>query len=121
MRNRQDRIRESVFDIGDMQDQILIQRPVKISNGQGGNIINWTDYATVWAGVESLSDNWKTQQNSKTTSDLKDFIVRYDSNIKKNMRIVWNDTSYLITGIFDYNARGYYLRIKCEGNKIDGV
>ena len=55
----------------------------------------------------------------KTTVDYKNFIVRYDTGINKGMRILFNDLSYLIIDIVDYDNGRYYCKLECEGNAID--
>ena len=121
MRKRPIRKRESDWDVGDMNKRILIESPIKIPNGQGGTSDGWTEYQTVWASVLSISNNWKIDQDMKSTADLKNFVVWYDENINKKMRIVYKNKSYRITAIKDYDDAERYLRLECDGNKTDAI
>ena len=124
MRKRPIRKRESDWDVGDMNETILIDQYTPIPNGQGGTSDSWTPYNPdfdIWASVRSTSNNWKIDQNMKTTSDLKYFILWYDPNINNKMRIKWHNKSYRILGSIDYDSGYNYIKLQCDGNKTDAI
>ena len=73
-----------------MRERVTIQQPTQSTTSGGQPTVTWSDYATRWASVESLTSR-EALQNIKQESRIDwKVTMRYDANITTQMRISWN-------------------------------
>ena len=109
----------TTFDLGLMKKRITIETNISIKGEIGGSGDTWGTFKDTWTFPQSITNEWLLRMGQKSTGDNKNFVVRYDEAINKNMRIVWKGDSYRILSIDDFNEGEWFLKIECEGNKYD--
>lgn len=109
----------STFDLGLMRVEVKLESYTPVDNGKGGFDDSWTPYKTTWTFPESITNKWLIRMGQKLTGDNKFFLLRYDPNIKKDWRIWYNDLSYRVLEINDFNEGHWFLKLECEGNETD--
>lgn len=101
---------------GEMTERVVIQSETRTADGQGGFTITWSDVATVWAKVESVSGR------EASAAGQVEWTQRYRIWIRKRSidpahRVKWStngDVVLNIREIHDQGGRWQYLMIVAE-------
>jgi SPP1 family predicted phage head-tail adaptor len=90
---------------GRLRHKIIIQYRTATTDGYGGPVQVWTDYATVTAGVDSLSGReFLAAQAAQSEASVR-FNMRYVTGVDAEMRIVYNGKLHNILNITDPEER----------------
>jgi len=103
-----------MISIGELRHRIKIQQRSTTQNSFGEVLDNWVDVATVWAKVEGLNGREffaAYQTNTNITYRVK---IRYRSDIKQDMRIVFKDKILNIKAIISPDGVNNELYLMCE-------
>jgi len=79
----------------------------------GGEILTWSDVATVWAAVEPISgrEYFAAQQvNAETTHRIK---MRYRPGVHSKMRVLFGSRTFDIESVIDPEERHVELHLMC--------
>ena len=85
---------------GKLNRRITIQAPTKVYD-KGQQIETWTDVATVWSSVRTISSTAGNTDALIQIDSPTEFVIRYLPNITNEMKIVYKTKSYRITGIIN--------------------
>lgn len=104
-----------MYDPGELDQLITIQRPVFVSDGMGGQDVTYTPIATnVWAKVRALrGDEIERHDRLKAVSMVR-FVVRFRSDIQHGDVIYWQGDPHNIRYIPPASGREMYLPIDAE-------
>jgi SPP1 family predicted phage head-tail adaptor len=90
---------------GRLRHKIIIQYRTATTDEYGGPVQVWTDYATVTAGVDSLSGReFLAAQAAQSEASVR-FNMRYVAGVDAEMRIVYNGKFHNILNITDPEER----------------
>jgi SPP1 family predicted phage head-tail adaptor len=104
---------------GDMWTKVTIQQATKSQNEVGETVLTWSDFATVWASVESLSAR-ETERFAETVGFMTHRIkVRYLSGLTGAMRISYRNRILEIGQIMERD-RLWHQEIICTEKRSDG-
>ena len=92
---------------------MTIQQRALTGDGQGGNAVVWTDVTTCWASVEPFKawEQYIHQQVQHTVTHQ--VVVRYQSGITPDMRILFGSRVFRIVGESRPNERRIMLVFDC--------
>lgn len=97
--------------IGKLDRRITIQSYTTAKNDYGEDIRTWSDYLTIWAGINFKRGNEVFEADQLTAVNEVKFVIRYNSNINETMRIVYESNNYDITFIEEFtdSSRKRYM------------
>lgn len=88
-----------------MRHKVTIQRRTQTTDGFGGPVNAWTDFATVAAGVDSLTGReFLAAQAAQSEASVR-FVMRYVAGVDARMRIVYKGLYHDIINITDPEER----------------
>lgn len=104
------------MEAGTLRHRLTIQDQAKSRDGFGGEIINWTTWATVWGAVEPLSGRERfvqasDQQIYELTTRIR---IRYREGLHTEMRVVWGVRVYNIRAVINRETRDREVYLMCE-------
>jgi SPP1 family predicted phage head-tail adaptor len=103
--------------VGAMDQRITLQRFAAASDGYGGQLQTWADYATnptVWANVIAKAGREGMTEDRMTATFVVLFTIWNRRDIDLRDRIVWQGVTYNIRGIRDEGARAQRIVIEAE-------
>lgn len=104
-----------MFDPGELDQLITIQRESLADDGMGGQTVTLTAIATdLWAKVRPLSGKEFELYDQLNATAMVKFIIRHRSDLLPSDRIAWNGESYNIRYIPPAGGRDMYLMIDAE-------
>lgn len=83
-------------NIGEMDEQIVIETYTVTKQDSGERTRSWTAFASVWAKVEEKAGNKSEEDEKLTAIEAIAFTIRYVANVSNKMRVKWNDEYYTI-------------------------
>lgn len=106
--------------IGTLRHRVVFQKPVDISDGQGGFTRSWQDVIEMWAEIRPTSarERWFSQQVQMTVTHK--VTIRYNSVLKpdlvSSLRISYKGRIFQIHGIRLLDERRFWQELDCEEN-----
>lgn len=101
-------------EIGALRERVDIQQVTETKDAIGSPIQTWTTIASTWAEVRqaSGSETFRRQQiQSKAGWTI---IVRYNSMLTPQMRVIWRGRTFQITALENPDLRRRFLKIAAE-------
>lgn len=109
-----------LYAAGKLKNRVTFQTLDKIKDEYGDSVEGWSEFKTLWAEVfdRSGSQLITTEQikNSVTTR----FRIRYRSDLKEDMRILFRGQAYDIESILDVSGDRKFLEIVGVKGTNDG-
>ncbi|TXG78002.1 head-tail adaptor protein [Candidatus Dojkabacteria bacterium] len=100
---------------GRLRHQVVLQRYVITQDEYGQKNEAWTDYATVWAGVEpgSNAGAYKEYFAAQQTINYQHAVIvlRYRADVSVDDRVVFGSVIYQIAAVVDREHRHQELLI----------
>jgi SPP1 family predicted phage head-tail adaptor len=104
---------------GDMWTRVTIQQAAKSQNEVGETVLAWSDFATVWASVDSLSSR-EMERFAETVGFMTHRVkIRYLDGLTGAMRIIYRDRTLEIGQIIERD-RLWHQEIICTEKRADG-
>lgn len=106
------------IDIAELRHRITFQQLVETSDGIGGKTTTWSNVATVWAKIETLSARERLFSQQLEFHKTHQVTVRKASEYTptNDMQILYNDRVFQVKGVHpDEQGRQYYY-IDAEEN-----
>jgi len=108
-------MRPAVYDPGEMDQKITIQRETLTSDGMGGQEVTVTDLLVdEWAAVRPLSGREFERYDAMQATAMVRFTIRFREGIRHNDRIIWQGTAHNIRYIPPASTREMYLVMEAE-------
>lgn len=86
---------------GELLHRLRLQQRNTADDGAGGNVVTYTDLATIWGRVMTENGREFTEQK-KITPELTNLVrARYRTGVSPDMRIVWGDRVFDIIAVYD--------------------
>ena len=100
---------------GKLDRQITIQFPAVSRDALGGQVLSWSDFATVWAKVDLVPSKQTeafTAAQMVANSEVL-FSIRYLAGISATFRVLYEGEAFDITGVIEVGRkRGVEIRGK---------
>ena len=81
--------------------RLIIQEPAETRDDYGQEVLTWSTFATVWAGVKLNIGKESFQTSERVKERVVDFKVRYRTNITANMRLLYDSNYYEIEDVVE--------------------
>jgi SPP1 family predicted phage head-tail adaptor len=92
--------------------RITFQQKVTAQDPNTGEItFTWADFATIWACIDATKASERFAAQQELSGNDFTIWIRWRGDIDSNMRILWNDRIFDITGIPDQQRRGRWLSV----------
>ncbi len=96
-----------IIDPGKLDTRIVIQTYTAALNSFGEETITWSTLATVWAAMDWTGSGESEGSDQEITATMLVATIRYRSDIDTKMQVVWDSTTYDITGITQLGRKRY--------------
>jgi SPP1 family predicted phage head-tail adaptor len=97
-----------------LRDQVKIQQYTTSTDDTGGEVISWTDLATVWCKVDYQIQSDEKEQALQITAYIRiNFTIRRVAALHAKMRMLYNGQLCDILTI-STDAKKEYQRVECE-------
>jgi SPP1 family predicted phage head-tail adaptor len=104
---------------GEMWTRVTIQSAATSQNEVGETVLAWSDFATVWASVDSLSSR-EMERFAETVGFMTHRVkIRYLDGLTGAMRIIYRDRTLEIGQIIERD-RLWHQEIICTEKRADG-
>jgi SPP1 family predicted phage head-tail adaptor len=81
--------------------RLIIQEPAETRDDYGQEVLTWSTFATVWAGVKLNIGKESFQTSERVKERVVDFKVRYRTDITANMRLLYDSNYYEIEDVVE--------------------
>lgn len=81
--------------------RLIIQEPAETRDDYGQEVLTWSTFATVWAGVKLNIGKESFQTSERVKERVVDFKVRYRTDITENMRLLYDSNYYEIEDVVE--------------------
>ena len=102
--------------ISKLRHFIEIQQRVEDKNEFGEAIYTWEKFIKTWAEIKPITSKEFFAAQGLQNETTHRVIIRYLSDIKPDMRIIFENRVFKITAIRDYFERHKFLEIMCKEN-----
>lgn len=99
------------FDPGRLSARLLLERPVPVSDGQGGAA---ETVASVWALVTPLAAKVEERAGAETVEITHEIWVRRRGDLVSGMRFVKGNRHFTVESVRDPDESGRYLACRCR-------
>ena len=96
-----------------MNRQIVIEKPVQVSDGMGGQTTTWTEVAWTWAAIMPVSSRRKIEAMQSGLNLTHDITMRYRSGMHGSYRIRYGTRYFAISGIVDTREAHRFMVLTC--------
>ena len=99
---------------GVLHEQVKIQSKSVTRDTDGGEIITWTDVATVWASIEPLRGQEFLEASGLHANVDHRIRVRHMSGILPSMRVLYGDRAFNINAVIQVAERRREIQLMCQ-------
>lgn len=105
-----------------LTERISIQRLATTTDEQGFKEQQWTDYYTCWSNFKSITGKEYIAAKATQSENIVTFTIRYckkakellNSDATKIYRVVYNNKTYNIEYVTDFQNLHNFIDIKCN-------
>ena len=107
------------MEAGRLRHRITIEQKSVQRGAQGGEVVTWTTFTTVWAAAEPMRGReYVTLRAGQADISIK-FALRYLAGVNPAMRVIWNGNPYEIVDVIDVKGRRVELELMCRGEAVN--
>jgi len=99
---------------GDLRNQVSLQRKQINSDGAGGTVVTWVEYATPWCKITPKTGNEKIYLGRLDAQGLSSVTTRYMSTIIESDKLVFKNKEFQIRSIINIEERNKYTEMLIE-------
>ena len=100
--------------IGNLDQRLMLQSPVRTPDGAGGATIAWSLIAEVWAWVSPAGGAERLDAEGLKGRVTHEVWLRHREGVKPEMRFLLGTRALEIRAVFEAGGRRPYLRCICE-------
>jgi len=90
---------------GELRERVTVQTPAESRNPLGETVLDWTDFAEVWASVEGASVRESLLFGQQDIAVTHRVVMRYLDGLTAKMRIVWRSRVLEIVSLLEHDNR----------------
>lgn len=102
-----------VFDPGELRVRLELERPVSVSDGQGGEVVSFVSGGGLWGRVEPVAAVSAEIGGLRQVTVTHEIVVRQRSDLVSGMRFVKGARRFLVRAVHDPDEGGRYLVCRC--------
>ena len=99
---------------GELRHQVSLQRKQNNSDGVGGSIITWSEYATPWCKISPKSGGEKLYLGRLDAQGLSSVVMRYRADIVESDKLVFKDQEFQIRSIINVEEMNRFTELLIE-------
>jgi SPP1 family predicted phage head-tail adaptor len=97
-----------------LRHRITIQSPAGGTDSYGDPSGEWTDFATVWAGIEALQGReYVAALQDQSEVDTR-VVIRYLKGVKSSMRVKYGERTLSIISVIDNREAHRDMQLMCK-------
>lgn len=100
--------------IGNLDRRLMLQEPVRTSDGAGGATIAWQLVAEVWAAVRPAGGGESEAGEALRARASHEVWLRHRDGVRPDMRFGYGARVLEIRSVAEVGGRRRYLRCLCE-------
>jgi SPP1 family predicted phage head-tail adaptor len=100
---------DHITEVGRMKFRVEIQSRTGVSDGMGGSTVSWATTATVWADIQPLSMNERTQADRLVGDATHKLIIRNRTLAPTTQRILYGSRQFNIVSIVNPDLANSHL------------
>ncbi|MBK5206121.1 MAG: phage head closure protein [Polaromonas sp.] len=94
---------------GNLDQRITIQTPATGQDAYGSPLTGWTDFATVWAGIQDLSGREYLAAAATQNATTSKITIRHLAGIVPSMRVLHGAVAFNIEAVLGQDKRQLLL------------
>jgi SPP1 family predicted phage head-tail adaptor len=97
-----------------LRHRITIQSPPSGTDSYGDPVGDWTDFATIWAGIEPLQGREYVaalQEQSEVDTRV---VIRYLKRVRPSMRVKYGERTLNIISVIDNREAHRDMQLMCK-------
>ena len=98
-----------IADPGMLRHRVILQQPVRTSDGTGGSDLTFADVATVWAAVEPLRPTLRLEADQPSERLPLEVTIRFRADIASGWRILHFNRALEVEQTHDPDERRAWL------------
>lgn len=102
-----------VFDPGELRVRLELERPVSVSDGQGGEVVSFVSVGGLWGRVEPVAAVSQENGGLRQVTVTHEIVVRKRGDLVSGMRFVNGARRFLVQAAHDPDEGGRYLLCRC--------
>lgn len=102
-----------VFDPGELRVRLELERPVSVSDGQGGEVVSFVAVGGLWGRVEPVAAVSVESGGLRQVTVTHEIVVRLRGDLVSGMRLVTGARRFLVLAVHDPDEGGRYLLCRC--------
>lgn len=95
---------------GDLRHRVVIESPLRTSDGAGGSTTEWQIVAEVWAAIWSRAADETFALDRLVGTASHDIWIRFRADVTPDMRMRCGPRTFDILGAIDVEDRGRWLK-----------
>jgi SPP1 family predicted phage head-tail adaptor len=104
--------------IGELRTRLVLESPVRASDGGGGGDIAWETVAEVWAAVRPVSGGEGFALDRVAGHLSHEVVMRHRAGVTPEMRLREGARVYDIRAVLDPDGRRHWLRCLTEARDL---
>ncbi|MGE0764893.1 MAG: phage head closure protein [Hyphomicrobiaceae bacterium] len=104
----------SAFHIGALRHRIVLESPVRATDGGGGAVVTWLVVAELWASIEPTAGSEAVVADQVSGRISHVITVRHRPDVVPAMRLRLGTRIFEILAVLDVDERRRLLRCRCR-------
>jgi SPP1 family predicted phage head-tail adaptor len=100
--------------IGKLRERVTLQSEQSVSDGGGGQVVAWTDVATVWAAIEPLTGRERRAAGRLESVLTHKVTIRHLAGVTAKMRVAAGARVFNVRAVVNPAERDRWLELLCE-------
>ena len=100
--------------IGNLDQRLMLQTPVRTADGAGGASVSWSLIAEVWGWVRAAGGTERLDADGLKGRVTHEVWLRHREGVKPDMRFLLGTRALDILSVIETGGRRRYLRCMCE-------
>lgn len=96
---------------GLLRKRMTIQTGARVSDGQGGVTVTWSDVATVWGSLDGLKTDERINALAVQATLTHKIVIRYYPNLTPRHRVKVGTRVFNIIGVRNYQDKNVLLEL----------
>lgn len=102
-------MRGRFLDPGKLRHEMVMEDPVRAADALGGQIVTWTEVATLWAHLEPATANPVDRADAEEAEITHRIVLRFDARVWRGRRLRKGGRIFAIRAVRDLDETGRYL------------
>jgi len=107
-------------DPGKLRQRVTLQYSTIARSVSGEEVQTWTDQATVWAAIETMSARWREYMSSQypqeVSEDARVVRIRWRADVKPTWRVKFKNRYFDIKAVLNSGELNEELLLMCTEN-----